>query len=180
MPDDNVTPGFPARRPSPVPQRFSAAQTGPHPYHEFLIDSTYLEDTGLRVLPVAGPPGTPPKVIRVHAGIRSKQVEWTAERRGDKPELPHWDTGNSADILISKEIAPCSPLLISENNHAWRVSGIYLYVSAVAPSDSDRMAAGANPADTTTPEQNWLDVSLFNRNLLRAPAQYRPGGQNVR
>ena len=67
-------------------------------YSQYPIDTNYTWDEGLHVMPVAGPPGTPARVMRLHAGLNLKRVQWSAERIGMQLTCPSWDLTNDNEI----------------------------------------------------------------------------------
>ncbi len=161
--------------PADISTLLSKDQTGRAWYTQYLVDPSYEVDNGVMMIPVAGPPGTPPKIVRKYAPCMRKTVEWTAERKGLQPTIPHWDTGNPQEIPAYRNIMPVSPLLLNDTEHAWRAAGTYVYFLSVAPDPLNATyAAGANPADITTPEQNVFNVSQFSKIYLRSPIQPIP------
>ncbi len=135
--------------PVPPPSPFVSPDqnTGIDLYTDYLQDPKYELFSGQYLLPVAGPEGTPPEIITLHAPYAKKVVSWSTERVGAPPSLPDWDAGNVADVLQYRSVTPATPVLAPDGNPVYRVSGLYQYVISVAPSDTDSYARGAMPFD---------------------------------
>lgn len=159
--------GSPGAQPVVVSSLF--ADVGGAPYTDYKIDTRNEIDDGILMIPIAGKPGTPPKIVRRHAGAAVKRVQWTAERVGLKPVCPHWDTGNANEKVAARVITPMSPLLVNDRVQAWRCSGLYTYYIAAASDGLSRFAAGAPIPDRTPPESNIIEVSQFSKVVLRSP-----------
>ena len=146
--------------------------------HEHIVDADYSDyrtdththfDEGVLVLPVAGPPGTPPKIVRTHAPHVTRRVNWIAEKLNAKPKLPHWNTSNGNDILVSAHFNSTSPA-VGANHLTFRADGIYVYASA-APSNMDNISLpmGAPPNVNRSVTQNTYTISAFSQDILRNP-----------
>ena len=151
------------------PPPITAEQAGPNWFPDYRIDSRYDEYPGVAVLPVAGPPGvTGPKVVALHAGYRTKVVQWTGERVGQRPILPHWNTNNPYQFLSHKTLVTAAPLLNQDGTPTYRTSGLYTYVSTAVPTDADSYAAGTLPYTTIPAAVNNVQAADFNPTVLDA------------
>lgn len=133
-------------------------------YHDYKIDREARINQGILLIPVAGPPGTPPKLVRTYAPYMEKTATWEAERMNAPVQPPHWDTGDENTVAVGLTFFPMSPMPVDEFRQAWRMGGEYRYVLAVAPAMSGgfRLAAGAiTPAATPTPEENVITFGMF-------------------
>lgn len=120
------------------------------PYSQYLIDTTYFTDTGMRVISTCS---LDPTVLVLHSAIRVSQpittkiIIWTVERMFLTPNIPSADTKNKNEILISKSITPANPLQHA-NGKVFRISGTYVYRLLKALTENDVFPAGTTPAET--------------------------------
>lgn len=156
----------------------SADQTGPAWYDDVRMAATYPQDLGLLVLPVAGPPGTPPEVVQVHGGVSLKRVDWRAVREGVPPQVPAAPLSDGVSTLLAAGATVALPALdANANMQIFSASGTYLYVMSqpVGPASGTDLNAGASPADTFTfnvnvyPGKNFL-AALTPQQVPPAPA----------
>ncbi len=159
-----------------MPVIISQTQGTGIPYTDYKIDREAKVHQGVIVIPVAGPPGTPPKIVRTYAPYMEKRATWAVERLGVQPVVPHWDTGDPNTIPVELNFYPMSPLPIDEYRQAWRMEGEYHYVSSISPNMVKlSLAAGAiTPAATPTPEQNTITIEFFSKVPLREKEQDEP------
>jgi hypothetical protein len=93
-----------------------------------------ITDMGIVPVPSAGPPGTPPAFIQVHAPYQIRLVAFEVEKWGAAPALPNPNTGNPNEVLIYQELDTSGPI-VSNMANAWqRITGFYVYFIAT-PSD---------------------------------------------
>lgn len=154
----------------------SATQSTGIPYSDYKIDREAKVRQGILTIPVAGPPGTPPKLVRTFAPYLEKRATWSVERINFPPVVPHWDTGDPNSVPTEMTFYPMSPMPIDDFRQAWRMEGEYSYVSAISPDLTKlSLAAGAiTPAATPTPEQNTINIDFFSRVPLREVEQEEP------
>lgn len=141
-------------------------QFGESPYTEQPIDTRYEHFMGIVSIPVAGPPGTPPKIVTLHAPYAMKTVHWTTERQGEQNRMPHWNTGNSYEQLAYKTLVPAVPLMDIDGKRFYRTSGTYCYCIAVAPTDADTFAVGSPAYDLLPADENILTPASFDPTLI--------------
>lgn len=108
-------------------------------YTYAIIRTSYETDDGVRVGSKAAASGVPGQssrssnvVVRVRNPRTIKTVSWTVQRMYVKPVLPHWDTGNPNEILLSKTISIQNPSL-GIYQRIWSASGVYTYAFAKEP-----------------------------------------------
>ncbi len=155
----------------------SAAQSTGNYYLDGRFDSEYNWDFGLRLMDVAGPPGTPPEVIRVHSGHCFRVVRWTSLRVGATPDNPAPKT-NANEILFRAIVCPLTPIPWPGGSRVYRTSGVYYYLLLTSPViGTDRLSAGTAPWDGYTSSQNDVLPGSFNPALLDASSAV-PGGGN--
>ena len=162
-PTGTVNPPYSTGDPSAI---FHPEQLGNAPYTEQAIDTRYEQFMGIATIPVAGPPGTPPKIVTLHAPYVMKTVKATSERQGQQNRLPHWNTGNSYEQLAYKSITPAAPLMNVDGTRIYRTSVTYSYCIALAPSDADTFAVGSPAYDLQNPDLNILTPASFDPDLI--------------
>ncbi len=140
-------------------------------YNDYKITHRYETKSGVYATPVAGPPGTPPDIIVVHAPMVTKVARWTVERTGAQPNPPSSDTQNPGDVLLYSSVEPAAPALQGDGYTAvWRVSGTYAYVLAQGLNPTDPYQAGAPPYMTLLTTDTDLAQNLFDNTVLKTPA----------
>lgn len=96
-------------------------------YRGYTQDHEYETDTGLLPLPVAG---RTPKVrlIRLHGGMGTRIVKWTASRVGAPPIIPT-PTSTAYDRIIEHSVTPSLPVPNPQGaGYDWTVKGEYRYI----------------------------------------------------
>lgn len=147
-------------------------------YLESAIDSDYIIDEGVLQVPVAGPPGTPCEIIRVHAPMCRRVVQWTAEKRQTPPTVPGSNTGNPNETLGEKRIRPTTPGIDPAGINIYRLSGIYEYLLLLPPGIGDALAAGTTAYETKPSSANNVMPAQFNDALLDSSSTV-PAGFNL-
>lgn len=149
---------------------FSSAQIAGIGYGRYNIRQDYRRLSGLIQLPIAGPLGTPARIVRLNSGSAVKVVTWVVECLrlvGEKPTLPHWDTGDSNEALIYSSIAVDQPAIQPDGQtFFWRVRGEYHLAAWSARQGS--FSGGSSPAITLPPESFGLTEGDFSRDFLRS------------
>lgn len=141
-------------------------QLGKNNYRQYDLDGRYETDNGLLIVPVGGPVGTPPVLMRMHAGYTTRNVAWTIERMGAKPVLPSVSTGNSNEILAYRSVTVAAPLL-GTNNQVYRASGLYTYYEAATLLGDSPAATGGVPFSLmSTPSDNLYSSGSFQANII--------------
>ena len=119
------------RRPIPPPSAdTNAPEKLPSAFNNrYRATRERTRDDGLLVIPVAGPPGTPPEIVRVHAGVELETVSFEANKIGEPPTVPHPDQLDQNNLFLSGTQSAAVPMLqVQGNNHSWHISGAYTYV----------------------------------------------------
>lgn len=157
---------------------FSSEQQDGRAYGRYNIRQHFVTHHGLLQLPTAGPVGSPARMVRVHAPYSIKVITWVVYKLcelGEKPILPHWDTGDTNEVCTIAEVRIDSPT-IAENGQAfhWRVHGEYHYASGQA--GRSQMSGGSSPAITLPPESFGINEGDFSKDFLRAVGGSIKGG----
>ncbi len=155
--------------------RTSDEQASASFYPVFQIQTWIVGDVGLMQMPVAGALGSPARVVRKSAPFTKKIVYWKAQRLGEKPTLPHWDTGNSNEVLARFLFCPMAPYnLLGGSQFLWICEGLYIYWLSNTPCFTDDFYTGIMPLYDATVEELKIQGYEFSRELLtsRPPAAY--------
>ena len=159
-----------------VPSLWTTDQLTNGPYEEVLVASRLITHMGMLPVPVAGPAGTPPELLEMHAPLQLRVVAWIVQRWGDRPQLPHPSTGNPAEILIYHDITVGSPV-VQQFATAWqRVSGFYVYllINPCNPS-IDGVPGATNLASVIPASICNAEGYQFLRGVI-SPANFNPQG----
>lgn len=111
-------------------------------YRRYNLESRFDRDEGLLVLPLAvagtGNP-TDRKVIRVHAPVAYRVVDWDILKDGSPPLIPAHITTPSGDEPLASSITAVMPVGDSQTSFAYLMRGRYTYVQP-SPRGSDNDA----------------------------------------
>lgn len=89
-------------------------------------------DSGLGSAAVAGGARSRTEFWRIRAERSWKVVTFAVTRTDDKPVLPHIDTGDPNDVLISKQVAAIQPDVMPGDGRSYGIVGQYTYAMQVA------------------------------------------------
>jgi hypothetical protein len=159
--DPALKPNFKPNPSLPFAPIYADVQLGLTFYNQWAMDTSYETDMGTRGVPTDGNS----EIVKLHEPYTKKTVKWTAERNGEWPVLPHWDTGNPNEVLRYRRIVPANPLL-GANHYVYRVSGEYRYDLIVALGEKSDMPAGHSPADLATTGLTTLTPDQFDKTLV--------------
>lgn len=151
------------------PGLLSAQQIAGEGYGRYNVRTHHVARSGWAQLPIAGPPGTGSRAVRLHAPCSSKVITWIVEAllpANVKPTLPHWDTGDPADVLLSAEVMLDAPVIQPTGDvFAWRVMGEYHYAPLAGGLSS--LSSAATPTCILSAEAFGLTEANFSRDFLR-------------
>lgn len=134
-------------------------------YPETTIDVKYVLYPGVRVQRPASQTGAGETVV-LHAPFWNKIVQFSYEKIGSWPTVPHWDTGNPNEVLVRAEVTPAKPAE-GGNLRVFRVSGLYVYELLQPPgADAGPFPTAVSPESTATQVENTMQSSFFDRNAL--------------
>ncbi len=89
----------------------------PENYYTYEQGNEYTYDPGLLVLPVAGPDGSLPRVIKIHAAIGSRSIVTNAVKVDTPPIMPSLGVNTSeGDIFLSGVLSVPLPQINSNQN----------------------------------------------------------------
>lgn len=96
-------------------------------YLKSRLDSQYSRDEGVLVIPVMGPAGTAPALIRVHAPLGFRTVDFEYQRVSQPPVFPAQADTNSGDVILGSKLVLPAPIE-SEQNLVFACRGQYEFV----------------------------------------------------
>jgi hypothetical protein len=132
------------------------------PYLRLGTSVSYETDAGLAQLAVAGPPGTPCSIVRLHSGVTRKVVPFHAMRGGDRAKIPSWDAGSDNEVLAKKTIGQLSPGNLGTGDQVFLRFGNYVVYCRIGPDETvDSFASVASQIDTPSPIDNAISPSDF-------------------
>ncbi len=141
---------------------------------------SYVMDEGTRAVPVAGPRGTPCKIVRRHGGMARKVIRWLAVGWGGKPPLPSTDTQCANEILHTWDIGKPAEGKSVDGQDLIGVFGRYTYWLLVAPTPQDTLSFTTAPwASSPSVSVYSLSPSDFTKYFV-GPSQAPAGGQFLR
>jgi hypothetical protein len=130
--------------------------------------------SGLAFAPLAGARRGAAAVWRASAEYSVKTIVCVAQKSHVPPTMPHIDTGDSNDVLLSAEISASSPADAPDGNPIYTVVAQYYYLMQT-PYD---MKGGQNilipNSVLKAPAQRQLDPANFSR-YLAGPTVPPPG-----
>jgi len=117
-------------------------------YRKATNESKYSRDEGLLVLPVMGPAGTPPTVLRMHGGVGFRKVRWEAEKLGAPPLIPAF-TSTSNDTIMFSDLYLSTPKVSgSQVQYLYEAHGEYTFVQNVTRGVDSNFQTGNMPYQT--------------------------------
>ena len=138
---------------------------------------TRSSHSGLLAIPVAGPPGTPPEIVRVHGGMDMVDVSFSGGQMGGPMPIPHPDLfsvdGNS--VLLGGSQAVNLPMEQHQGDHYWNLSGGYTYIckqliglaaqipTGIMPFEAD---AGKSIISGATPNVFTIPNTILSKNIV--------------
>jgi hypothetical protein len=141
--------------------RAQLVDTNAHLYTGSQGSSAYTRDEGLLVIPVMGPAGTAPSVVRVHAPYGVRRSRFAASKLYQPPLFPPAADTTSGDTILHSEITFPTPALGPEGALEFSVAGEYVYVQPDGGRDTEStFPINRHPFPTT--------INVLNR--LRKPA----------
>lgn len=135
-------------------------------------------DSGLLVIPVAGPAGTPPKVVRVHGGLELETVDFSASSIGAYPKVPHPDINDPNLLRLGGSQSVPLPMIQPQGPHRWTIAGSYSYVHRQMVGLASPLPVGQMPFDPTSDAlSNTIPADCFSQAILGSfsPPKVQPG-----
>jgi hypothetical protein len=168
----NLRPPFANTSPSSVPAAVYTTEHATNPYVQFLIDTKYTIDSGLRAYPVGGPASNAGvEIIREHGGLTTAMMKWTVERRGAVPDIPSHDVHNDNWVWLYSEITGANPFQANPNGDAGlvhRISGVHHYVLTAPMSESNTFPLFTTPFETARSSRHNINPAQWNTAIISA------------
>lgn len=125
---------------------FQGKDAEPSQYRDWVKGSGYSRDTGLLVIPIAGPSGTPPLIIQVHSPYGMRVESWEASKKNTPPVIPSPIDTPSGDILLKADITFMQPVIRDQQNQLeYYAEGVYTYVQAEVRDENSNYHTGKYP-----------------------------------
>lgn len=164
---------FPSSPPVPdaqPPTALSSAQLDPETfYRKFEVQVAYVTKMGKMALPVAGPEPQNQEIVQLAAPFTYKVVYWVVRRYNAKPVLPHWDTGNSNEVLIYRLIGAPTPTVLNDAaRFLWSVEGLYIYALKRSVTDAVTLSTGTVSALQQPASAFGIEPYQFDHTLLQS------------
>jgi hypothetical protein len=145
----------------------------PGSYDESIHRINYPYDSGVRLMVIQGPPGTPHRLVNVHAPVAMKEVTWRTRITNNNPSLPSPVPQSPNETLISSDIMPTSPTRTVEAGVSYMIEGNYSFALSVPLVPGvDSLPMGQTATDPIQPdtaqEVYTITPDWFNSNLLPA------------
>jgi len=129
-------------------------------YRRFQAGTNYDNDSGQLVCPVAGPPGTPPRVIQVYAPIEFQTVKFDACKEGTPPIVPQIGVNRQNGAVFLEGTLSLRPFMADgQNCYNFVSKGEYLFVKPGPPT-------GYNSTDVFTTFTLPFDLPLIDIAIL--------------
>lgn len=133
-------------------------------YHRYQggsnLFSRYHRNRGLLVIPVMGPAGTPPVVVRVHAPIGYREVDFSYAKSGGPPLMPAAADSNSGDLILTEEHNFPAPTPDQDGRLMYGVAGHFTYVQPYGGrTPEDSFPIDAHPFPTQVDALGEFDLS---------------------
>lgn len=133
------------------------------------ILSEYEMDLGLRAAAVAGPPGTPARLVRLHGGICYRYAYFSFTTIGGVPQLPAPPPPNANEVLLGWRIAGQAPGFTPAGDKMPVRMGAYLFVLLTPPQVAqDALATGRLSMDAGNADANAIVPADFDPGMLGA------------
>jgi hypothetical protein len=123
--------------------------------------------TGNYICPVAGPPGTPPQILNVHAGYSCRVVPWTVERVGSKPRIPSPLPVSPYEFLLSAVYVEENPILGPQGHYIFRYSGTYVFGQLFIPTDTGGVKS---TVDLNSASFFGINPAMFDPTIIAPPS----------
>lgn len=122
----------------------------PDLYQDYRMSNQYTYDPGVLVLPVAGPDGTAPRIIKIHAAIGRRIAVMNAVKVDTPPILPRMGRNTKeGDVFVGGSLSlPLPQVNAQQTGFNYKASAQYEYVQPVTPrgyNDNDAFQTGCYP-----------------------------------
>ena len=152
----------------PLIERYSEAHAT-WPYTFYQLSNRYIINHGKTQLAIADDDAalTDPSavVVKLHRPMATRLLHVTAERVGQWPEVPKpvdlSDPNDIPETVLSEDILVHDKELMQDGkNYKYRLEIEYVFALSRAPTATEKLRAGSDPADTTRPADSFYPLNL--------------------
>jgi hypothetical protein len=150
-PVQNPPGGDPESPPFSAPQDYFTPDQKAAPYRVWLRTKRWVYDSGLVQQAIAGPDGTPAKIVRLRAATGLLVVRYLVIRDGAEPVLPDPNPapGDTNFQLLRYRIVPTDPTPLPDGrNFRFEVRARYVYALLTPLTTAQGLPGGMGPYAT--------------------------------
>ncbi len=119
-------------------------------YYDYKVGNEYEYDSGKVVMPVAGPDGTPPQIVKLYAAIGTRSMPFSALKTDTPPLVPRIATDTvEGDVFLNGTLSlPLPQINANQTGFNYKASGRYEFVQPGAPrgyNATDTFQSGTYP-----------------------------------
>lgn len=137
---------------------------------DFIIETEYMDDEQILMLPVASPDGFSGKTavfVQLAAPTFCWKVDWTAARIGAKPEVPSSVPADKNWVLMKRKVEPANMVQMGDGaTPYWRISGTYWYGHRVFRGNFLKTMAFPRPPWLMDVFDRSVEPSMFEKSLM--------------
>ena len=139
--------------------------------------SRYVRNNGLLVIPVMGPAGTAPILVRTHAPYGARETDFEYMKQGSPPVFPSPEDTKTGDILLSSTVEIPAPVTSQQGGLLYAIRGHHAYVQPLGGrSQGDTFPIDAHPFPTRIDTLGQEITELTNPEDLIAYGQWTKNG----
>lgn len=142
-------------------------------YRQSKLESTYTRNEGLLVIPVMGPEGTAPAIVRVHAPYGVRAADFSYQKQASPPMFPSIVDTPSGDILLGATLNMPAPITDQQQNLVYGVRGTYEYVQPLGGrTQDDPFPIDSHPFATKVDMLGEVQINITDPNVLASFGQW--------
>lgn len=138
--------------------------------HQYSLVRQRNRDEGLLVLPLAGPPGTKPEIVRIHGGVETESVDFDVIKDGGPPIVPAYKPSEDNNQELSGTQAATIPMLKATGQQTFRMVGHYEYVHRAPKGLDSEMPTGMLPMQIGIAADNAIPAECFATGIIAVDA----------
>lgn len=145
------------------------------PYDKYDLRVRYEYNSGVILLPVAGPTPDDPtfegqtaaKIVQASQPFGRKIVRFHLIRTGMQPIAPDPTPTNSNEILKKAVVVLKAPSIMPDGaTYIWTMKGLYIYLLYQPYFTSNPLSAGTTQVDTATLDDNTITPGNFETGMI--------------
>lgn len=139
-------------------------------FNQYLVDVAYFTDEGMCVVRTGAPASSNVRheAVRTGKAITKKVVTITVERLHAKPTMPHWDTSNPKEILVSRKFVIANPLVNQFGQMVFRASAEYVYTLLEPILETSYLPIPTSGAETRGAETLYFNAGDLSKTIIRS------------